>query len=182
MEYFDVVDSRGMPTGETVERTKAHREGIMHRTSHVWLLKKDNGKIWVLLQRRSANKDSYPLCYDISSAGHIPAGKEFAESAIRELKEELGVEAREEELIFCGDRIVEADDCFRGVPYHDRQYSRVFLKWMPAGPDKFTLQEEEVESVMWTELDTCLENVKTGAIKSCISAFELEMLIKAAGK
>ena len=33
MEILDVVDETGAPTGETVERTEAHREGVRHRTS-----------------------------------------------------------------------------------------------------------------------------------------------------
>ncbi len=36
-EALDIVDEDGNPTGETVERGRAHREGIRHRTSHVWL-------------------------------------------------------------------------------------------------------------------------------------------------
>ena len=90
MEWLDVVDKNGEPTGEVVERSKAHREGIWHRTSHVWLVRKKNGRIEVLVQKRSADKDAYPGCYDTSSAGHIPVGCSYEESAIRELKEELG--------------------------------------------------------------------------------------------
>ena len=45
----------------------------------------------VLLQKRSENKDSFPGSYDISSAGHIPSGVDFLESALRELEEELGI-------------------------------------------------------------------------------------------
>ena len=36
MEFLDVVDESGNPTGETVSRSDAHRKGIAHRTSHVW--------------------------------------------------------------------------------------------------------------------------------------------------
>ena len=90
-EWFDVVDEKGNPTGETVEREYAHRNGVRHRTAHLWLAREKNGCPQILLQKRSANKDSHPGCYDISSAGHIPAGVEYRESAVRELKEELGV-------------------------------------------------------------------------------------------
>ena len=38
MEYLDIVDENGQPTGQVVEREYAHRHGIRHRTSHVWLL------------------------------------------------------------------------------------------------------------------------------------------------
>ena len=106
MEILDVVDETGAPTGETVERAEAHREGVRHRTSHVWIARNRNGRIQLLLQKRCMQKDSFPGCYDISSAGHIPAGGEFASSALRELKEELGITAEEKDLIVCGDRNV----------------------------------------------------------------------------
>ena len=38
-EFLDIVDEYGVPTGEVVERSVAHAEGVMHRTSHVWLLR-----------------------------------------------------------------------------------------------------------------------------------------------
>lgn len=68
-EILDIVDENGEPTGETVEREFAHADGIRHRTSHVWLARKRNGRAEILLQKRAENKDSYPGCYDISSAG-----------------------------------------------------------------------------------------------------------------
>lgn len=33
-EIFDIIDTQGNPTGETVTREKAHAEGIPHRTAH----------------------------------------------------------------------------------------------------------------------------------------------------
>ena len=45
MEILDVVDETGTPTGETVERAEAHREGVRHRTSHVWIARNRNGRI-----------------------------------------------------------------------------------------------------------------------------------------
>ena len=88
MELLDIVDEKGNPTGETVPREVAHREGIRHRTAHVWIFRRRGGVVQILLQKRSDNKDSDPGCYDISSAGHIPAGSDYIPSAVRELKEE----------------------------------------------------------------------------------------------
>ena len=34
MEIFDIVDEKGIPTGETIERTQAHEKGVRHRTAH----------------------------------------------------------------------------------------------------------------------------------------------------
>ena len=40
MELFDVIDSKGNPTGQIVSREKAHAEGIPHRTAHIWIIRK----------------------------------------------------------------------------------------------------------------------------------------------
>ena len=175
-EYLDIVDEKGDPTGEIVERTVAHAQGILHRTAHVWLARRKEGRVQVLLQKRSANKDSHPGCYDISSAGHIPAGDSYRTSAIRELKEELGVEAREADLVFCGDRTVVWDDIFYGKSFHDRQVSRVFLLWLDQEESAFTVQTEEVECVKWMDLDACIRGVEMGTFANCISMEELDLL------
>lgn len=176
MEMLDVVDSKGNPTGEVVERSIAHRDGIMHRTSHVWILRKHNGSTEILLQKRSSDKDAFPGCYDISSAGHIPAGVDYISSAIRELEEELGVTATEDEFIFCGDKYVIWDDCFHNEEFHDRQYSRVFAIWKDMEYEDFKLQEEEVDGILWMDFDECIEAVKNNTIKSCILVEELLMV------
>ena len=102
MEFFDIVDEKGIPTGETIERIQAHKKGVRHRTAHIWIVREQNGKAQLLLQKRSAEKDSFPGRFDTSSAGHIQAGDEPEESAIRELHEELGIQASKEELQLAG--------------------------------------------------------------------------------
>lgn len=175
-EYLDIVDEKGDPTGETVERDVAHNEGILHRTSHLWLLRKRHGRTQILLQKRAAIK-SFPGCYDISSAGHIPAGDDFVTSAIRELKEELGVAAEPSDLVCCGDRYIVWDDVFFGKPYHDRQYTRVYLLWNDMDEDQFILQEEEVDSILWMDLEQCIDGVKNSSFENCIALEELMMIM-----
>ena len=84
MELFDVIDSKGNPTGQIVSREKAHAEGIPHRTAHIWIIREKEGRVQILLQKRSQNKDSFPGKFDTSSAGHIQAGDEPLESALWE--------------------------------------------------------------------------------------------------
>ena len=38
MEYLDIVDDKGNPTGDIVSRDEAHDKGIRHRTAHVWII------------------------------------------------------------------------------------------------------------------------------------------------
>ena len=178
-EYLDIVDENGQPTGEIVDRETAHAKGILHRTSHVWIARKREGKVQILLQKRAKHKSSFPGCYDISSAGHIPAGDSYEVSAMRELEEELGVKADEKELIYCGDRKVIWDDVFFGKEFHDRQISRVFLLWLDRKESDFTIQEEEVDGVLWMDFDECYQGVQNDLFENCIVLEELEMLRKA---
>lgn len=179
MEYLDVVDENGVPTGEIVDRQTAHREGKRHRTAHLWLLRRREGRVQLLLQKRSAEKDSYPGCYDISSAGHIPAGTDYIPSALRELREELGLEAEPEELILCGVRRFEYQSLFHGRPFHDNQVSRVYAVWRDVEPEELTLQPEEVSEVLWMDYEVCREGVRQSSFPNCIRPDELEMLKRA---
>ena len=65
-EYFDIVDEAGQPTGEIISRDEAHQKGTLHRTAHVWLVKKKPTGYDILLQKRSEEKDSFPGMYDTS--------------------------------------------------------------------------------------------------------------------
>lgn len=176
MEILDIVDEEGKPTGQVVEREEAHKKGILHRTSHVWLLRKKNDKVQILLQKRSHNKDSYPDCYDISSAGHIPAGVDFIPSALRELKEELGCHVDESDLIYCGTRRFRFEEVFHGHMFLDNQVSNVYVLWLDKDENDFVLQKEEVAEVQWFDFDDCFDKVKNDLIKHCIYLEELEIV------
>jgi isopentenyldiphosphate isomerase len=176
MELLDIVDKQGIPTGKTIEREIAHAQGIWHRTSHVWIVRRREGQLEVLLQQRSFEKDSHPGCFDISSAGHIPAGVDFLPSAVRELEEELGVHIEASALIFCGKRLVSFDSQFHGKPFHDRQVSNVYLLWCDQEESEFVLQKSEVASVRWMPLDDCLRGVIENSFPNCIALEELNML------
>ena len=177
-EVLDIADDSGQPTGQTVRRDMAHRNGIQHRTSHVWILRRQQGRVQVLLQKRSDEKDSFPGCYDISSAGHIPAGCEFIASALRELEEELGYRANAEELIFCGQRRFSFRQTFHGMPFYDKQVSNIYALWADREPEQFHLQTSEVSEVRWFDFSRCLDMVRNNSFPHCIYPEELEMLQK----
>ena len=147
MELFDVCDECGQPTGETVERSIAHRDGIPHRTAHVWIVRKEDQQIQILLQKRHRNKDSFPGMYDTSSAGHIPAGSEPLESAIRELQEELGIEAAPENLHYAGSFHAEYALPFHEQMFRDNEFVSVYVYDRSVGMDDIRIQEDEIEKV-----------------------------------
>ena len=165
MEILDICDELGNPTGKTVERKIAHQQGILHRTAHVWILRKKENKIQILLQKRSEQKDSFPGCYDISSAGHIPAGDNYGQSAVRELKEELGIVVRESELIDCGNRRFHFEEIFHGRLFKDNQVSKIFVLWKDLEEKDFVFVDHEVSEVKWLDFEKCYQDVKENKIK-----------------
>ena len=175
-EILDIVDEAGYPTGRTAPRSEVHAQGLLHRTSHLWLVRRREEQIEILLQHRSPQKESYPDCYDISSAGHIPAGAGFEESAVRELHEELGIEALEEELILCGRRRFVYRESHNGRPYIDNQISNVYILWRDVEPENMTLQAEEVAGVRWMEFGKLVRAVAENSIRHCIAQDELDIL------
>ena len=176
MEYFDVVDENGMPVGEIISREKAHREGIQHRTAHVWIVRKKDSGYDVLLQKRSRNKDSFPGMYDTSSAGHIPAGEEPLPSALRELKEELGIEAGPEDLRYAGMFHGQYEKEFHGHVFRDNEIARVYVYDRPVAAEELTLQESEVEEVRWFDLEEVWQEIQTSRERICVPMGGLEVL------
>ena len=178
MELFDIIDPKGNPTGEVVTRKKAHEDGIPHRTAHIWIVRKQDGRVQVLLQKRSKNKDSFPGKYDTSSAGHIQAGDEPLESAIRELEEELGIKAVLKELSFAGTFTIWFEKEFHGKMFKDSEIAFVYVYSKPVDEKKLVLQEEEVESVAWFDLEELYENCEKQRDKFCVSKGGLELVRK----
>jgi len=74
----------------SVEREVAHRSAVLHRSGIVFLVRPDR---CVLLSHRSRSKAIFGDRYDASAAFHVTFGESYAEAAVRELKEEVGVSA-----------------------------------------------------------------------------------------
>lgn len=182
MELFDVRNPDGSPSGIVRERGIVHREGSLHATAHIWVVREnDKSGYDVLLQKRSACKDSNPGYYDISAAGHLPAGDDYLPSAVRELAEELGITAEEEELQYVGIHHGGFEDVFYGKPFKDDELSAVYVYGRPVQADKLQLQESEVEEVIWIDYEECRKRIADGTLKNCIYADEFEMVGKYLG-
>ena len=176
MEFLDICDEQGQPTGETVERDTAHREGILHRTAHVWVVNGQGKDCRVLLQKRSREKDSFPGLYDTSSAGHIPAGVDFLPSALRELEEELGIRAAASQLRDIGFFRIRYEKLFHGRLFRDNEYSRVFLYREPVALSSLRLQASEVEEVRWFALEAALAEIPRRRDLFCVPVESLTLL------
>lgn len=183
-EYFDVRDWDGRRTGVTKEREMVHRDGDIHGTSHVWVIRKgkETGLPEVLLQKRSPEKDIFPGCYDVSAAGHLLSGEDFQETAIRELKEELGLETRPEELqrLFLNRETVQGT--FHGKTVCDREVSAVYVLVRDVQAEELHLQREEVDSVIWMDMEECRRRMDSSKESFCVHPGEYEKVMDYANK
>lgn len=89
-EFFDVVNERDEIVGRA-SRREVHARRLRHRAVHV-LVFNQAGQIF--LQKRSMKKDSSPGCWDSSCSGHVDAGEDYDATAVRELREEIGLRVR----------------------------------------------------------------------------------------
>jgi len=147
-EYIDILNASGEPTGEAVWKSEAHRLGLWHRCFHCWVTGSGAGGPYLLVQRRAPEKDTWPGYLDVTAAGHLRAGEEIMDG-LRELEEELGIEAEPERLIPLGTRRIEQeipDGC-------DREFHEVFLLLDSTPPQDLRLQKDEVESVFRIPLE-----------------------------
>ena len=177
-EYLDIVDEYGHPTGETISRDVAHTDGILHRTAHVWVVRKTDEGYDILLQKRSEEKDSFPGLYDTSSAGHIPAGDEPLESALRELKEELGISATADQLHYAGSFRIQYEKEFHGRMFRDNEVTWVYVYDAPVDISTLKLQESEVSEVRWFDWDEVWNEIKTDRGRFCVPTGGLNVLRK----
>ncbi|HEX4865715.1 MAG TPA: NUDIX domain-containing protein, partial [Acidimicrobiales bacterium] len=97
VELFDTYDELGHFL-EAISSEIVHQEGRWHRSFHCWITGQDHaGRKTVLFQRRGPFSRDFPNLLDISSAGHYRAG-EGIDGGLRELREELNLEIRPEDL------------------------------------------------------------------------------------
>lgn len=147
-EHFDVLTAAGVATGAASPRSLVHRDGLWHRSTHIWVV--SPARRAVLLQKRAAAKDTFPGLWDVSAAGHISAGEESADTARREMEEELGLAG---EVRFLFTAAAEAVGEAGGKAFVDRELQDIYLFEGEVAVADVLLQEEEVEEVRYWDVD-----------------------------
>jgi isopentenyldiphosphate isomerase len=150
-EKIDVLDDRGLMTGEVVWKSEAHRLGLWHRCFHCWIASPEtpSGGPYLFVQRRAAEKETWPDRLDVTVGGHLGVGEEALEGGLREIKEELGLQVAAGDLMPLGTRRAELE-LPTGI---DREFQEVFLLVRSLSPKDLRLQKEEVAAVARLRLD-----------------------------
>ena len=98
LEMLEVVDENDNVI-DLENRLRIHQEGLLHREIHIWFIT-PNGEI--ILQHRSKNKDTNADKLDATVGGHVEPGMSYEATAIKECKEETGINIDPGNLAFLG--------------------------------------------------------------------------------
>jgi isopentenyldiphosphate isomerase len=199
LEYFDVLDCTGKKTGDVISRDEAHRTGAWHGAFHCLIVYEREGRSYALFQKRSLDKKIAPGMFDVSVGGHYAAGEDAQTAGPREIKEELGLAARFEDLVSLGRRVFVYCSAPNVV---EQEIQDVFFLSRAVEPRGLALQQEEVDGVLEMTIDSGIRlfsgselhvrgslfstgilmervNVSAGEFVPCLDNYYLKLLLLA---
>ncbi|MDC9722211.1 MAG: NUDIX domain-containing protein [Urechidicola sp.] len=146
-ELIDILND-DITVKKTCLKSEAHKHGHLHASVHVWFYTK-SGEI--LFQKRSTNKIAFPNLWDVSVAGHISSGETAIKSALREVKEEIGLSVTINELKKIGS--------FKEFHQHkidfiDNEIHLIYIGELSTPLNQLKIQEEELSAIKLIPIDT----------------------------
>ena len=87
-EQLEIVNENDEVVGLESRKT-IHQKGLLHREIHIWFM--TSGRE-IIFQHRAKNKDTYPDKLDATVGGHVGPGMSYDETAVKEGKEETGID------------------------------------------------------------------------------------------
>ena len=161
MEHLDVYDFDGNKKGFSVERGH-HAEGDWLLCIHAYVFTPD-GKF--LIQRRSLEKEYFPGIWDVT-CGAALSGESSLSAAIRETKEELGLDVSEFEKFYVGKS--HCYDCLNHVYFFKGEIDL----------DALVFQKGEVMDAKLVSADELLELIRNSEFKDPEYYIMIEKFLK----
>ncbi len=152
-ELIDICDNDNNLTGVQKMKTEAHKKGLWHRASHIWVY---NSKKEILLHLRSKDKSFFPNVWDLSAGGHIGANEDPINGGLREIQEEIGLKLTTEDLLFM--MIKKQKTKFEDLKNNEFYY--VYLYKFDGNADELKLQTEEVQEARFFPINTLEKDLK----------------------
>lgn len=149
-ESFEVCDAEGRVTG-LATRSQLHRDpSLIHRVVHVMVF---NNQGDLLLQKRSANKDIAPGKWDTSVGGHVNPGEDIHDAAVREMKEELGIEPSGLQFLY-------------SYLFRNHRESELVSTFSSAWEGEVRFNTEEIDEVRFWHMNSIKEQTGKGIFSS----------------
>lgn len=147
-ERWDLYDAQGRRTGRTMLRGEEVPAGLYHLAVHIW---PRNSRGEFLVQRRAPGVQWKPNLWAVTGGSAI-AGEDAQTAARRELREEIGYDARDGEL--------EQVACLRRT----NSFCGVFSLRIDWPAEQFVLQPEEVSAVQWCDSAKLMRMIADNAL------------------
>lgn len=167
MELLRVVDNNGNNTNEILEREELHNRGKLHNEVTIYII---NNKKEVLLQRRSKNRRFCPNMLGVI-AGHVGYNETPINSAVREVKEEVGLSINKNNIYPLYERYLVKERFNNHFMY---SYYTVCNK----EEKDFKVQKEELSYVKWYSIDKVIDMIKEENKEIVFKKEEIEIFEK----
>ena len=158
MELRDLYNSKKILTGEVIEKGQNVPKGYYYITVVVFI---ENDKGEFLLQKRVEKKDGKWA----TTGGHPKSGESSLEGIVTEIKEELGIDVKQNELVLFKTERTNDD-------FVDMYYLRKNID-----VNDVVLQEEEVDDVMWASREKIQELIENNKFSSSHQEFYCSCLV-----
>ncbi len=150
MEIWDIYDKNLTPTGRTFHEGIKLKDGEYSFLVHIIIRNKESK---YLLQQRALTKKYYPGQWD-ATCGKVQSGESGIEAAMREVKEELGLDTKKEQYTLFFHEI-----------YHNSVLLDIFLLELDFLEKDCIIQKEEVEQIKFYSFDEMVEILKNSKDK-----------------
>lgn len=149
MELLDVYDNLGNKTGRVVER--GNKSETFNDNEHIAVtniyIENDKGEF--LIQKTSKEKGGHYA----STGGHINHGEDAFSTIVREVKEELGIDISNDNIISLGHICVDFPIRF------------IFYLKKNINLNDIVLQKDEVESISYMSIDKIKDILDKGLMR-----------------
>lgn len=150
-----------LPGGKTQGIVDAIRAGDWLNVVNLWVYK-TSPSLQILFQQREPNSPMHPGHLDCSSGGHLEAGEDPLDGALRELKEELGIEVDKSSVVNMGRH-------FNVGPDHKgRERRRVISKFVlefTGNDEDIKANPHEVDATFWVDVKEFLKLEAGGSME-----------------
>lgn len=162
MELWDLYTRNRELTGEAHIRGNKLPENRYHLVVHVWIVNKD-GKY--LISQRDANRPTFPFMWECVG-GSVLKGETSLQGAVREVKEEVGIDLPPEAgTLICSEIREEFND-----------FKDVWLFQYDGDVDLKNATEKEVADVRWMTPDEIRKYLDEGKFVNTLSYFFKEVI------
>lgn len=162
MEIIDLYDNKKQKLNKTMVRSAGEPvEGEFKLSVHTWLL---NSRGELLIQKRNENLKRNPGKWAFTG-GAVDTNETSLEGAIREVKEEIGIDIKDDEIEYLLS--------FK----REKGFVDVWLVKKDIVIDELVLQKEEVSEAKWVSLNELIKLAESGEMVASINLY-LDIFVK----